>query len=48
MMNCIIVDDEPLARDVLEEFTGKIPFLKLKASCKSGFEALEVDRKSVV
>ena len=48
MMNCIIVDDEPLARDVLEEFTGKIPFLKLKASCKSGFEALEVLQKEKI
>ncbi len=41
-MNCIIVDDEPLARDILEGFTGKVPFLELKASCKNGFEALEV------
>ncbi|GMT44591.1 MAG: DNA-binding response regulator [bacterium] len=47
-MNCIIVDDEPLARDILEEFTGKIPFLKLKASCKSGFEALEILRKEKI
>jgi len=47
-MNCIIVDDEPLARDVLEEFTGKVPFLKLKASCKNGFEALEVLQKEKI
>ena len=44
-MNCIIVDDEPLARDILEEFAGKVPFLTLKASCKNGFEALEVLQK---
>ncbi len=48
MMNCIIVDDEPLARDVLENFTGKVPFLKMKASCKSGFEALEILRKEKI
>ncbi len=48
MMNCIIVDDEPLARDILENFTEKIPFLKLKASCKSGFEALEVLQKEKI
>ncbi len=47
-MNCIIVDDEPLARDVLETFAEKIPFLELKASCKSGFEALEILRKEKI
>ncbi len=41
-MNCIIVDDEPLARDILEEFAGKVPFLTVKASCQNGFEALQV------
>jgi DNA-binding LytR/AlgR family response regulator len=40
-MNCIIVDDEPLARDLLEDFISKIPFLNLKALCKNGFEAVE-------
>jgi DNA-binding LytR/AlgR family response regulator len=44
-MTCIIVDDEPLARDILEEFAGKVPFLTVKASCKNGFEALEVLQK---
>ncbi len=48
MMNCIIVDDEPLARDVLENFTGKVPFLKMKASCKNGFEALEILQKEKI
>ncbi len=47
-MNCIIVDDEPLARDILENFIGKVPFLELKASCKSGFEALEILQKEKI
>jgi len=47
-MNCIIVDDEPLARDILENFIGKVPFLELKAFCKSGFEALEILRKEKI
>jgi len=47
-MNCIIVDDEPLARDLLEDFTSKIPFLKLKALCKNGFEAMEVLQKEKI
>jgi len=48
MMNCIIVDDEPLARDILIEFTAKVPFLKLKASCQNGYEALEVLQKEKI
>ncbi len=44
-MNCIVVDDEPLAREILEEFIRKVPFLSLKASCKNGFEALEFLQK---
>ncbi len=28
-MRCIIVDDEPVARKILREFTGQVPFLEL-------------------
>ncbi len=41
-VSCIIVDDEPLAREVLEKYTGKCPLLKLEASCSSAFEAMDV------
>ena len=40
-MKCIIVDDEPLAREILESYVEKVPFLKLIASCKNAFEALD-------
>ncbi len=42
MMNCIIVDDEPLARELMEDNVSKVPFLKLVKTCTNGFEALEV------
>ena len=29
ILNCIIVDDEPLALDLLESYIKKTPFLKL-------------------
>jgi len=38
-MNCIIVDDEPLARDIIESFVEKVPYLKLICSCANAFEA---------
>ncbi len=42
IITCIIVDDEPLARDVLVKYISDCPMLELKASCKSAFEAIEV------
>ncbi|EDO28372.1 predicted protein [Nematostella vectensis] len=39
---CIIVDDEPIARDILISFIEKIPSLQLVKSCKNAMEAFEV------
>ena len=41
-MRCIIIDDEPLALELLEDFISKIPFLELVGSCSSGFEASSI------
>lgn len=45
MIRCIIIDDEPLALELLENFISKVPFLELVASCYSGFEATTVLQK---
>ncbi len=39
MINVIIVDDEPLAQDVLETYIEKIPELNLVKKCSNAFEA---------
>jgi two-component system LytT family response regulator len=42
MINCIAVDDEPLALSLLADNISKIGFLQLKASCDSALAANEV------
>lgn len=41
-INCVIVDDEPVARKVIESFVEKIPNLTLVKSCKNAMEAFEI------
>ncbi len=38
----LIVDDEPLAQDILEAYVSKIPELKLVAKCKNALEAFSI------
>lgn len=42
MINCIAVDDEPLALSLLADNISKIPFLNLVARCHDAFEAVTV------
>jgi response regulator of citrate/malate metabolism len=39
MMRCLIIDDEPLARELLESYIDKIEELKLIKSCGNALEA---------
>lgn len=45
-MKCLIVDDEPLARQVMEKFAGMVPFLEVAALCSSASEAADFLQKS--
>lgn len=42
MLNVLIVDDEPLALDVLETYIGQMPDLHLVRRCSNAIEANEV------
>ncbi|MDR0894611.1 MAG: LytTR family DNA-binding domain-containing protein [Prevotellaceae bacterium] len=42
MINCITIDDEPLALSQLTGYISRIPFLNLVASCQDAFEAMKV------
>ncbi len=48
MINVIIVDDEPLAQDVLETYIEKVPELHLVQKCGNAFEANEVLKNNQV
>jgi DNA-binding LytR/AlgR family response regulator len=47
-INCVIVEDEPLARNLLVEYVRKVPSLNLIEACSSPIVALEVLRKNPV
>jgi DNA-binding LytR/AlgR family response regulator len=38
-LTCYIIDDEPLAQEILEAYIAKVPFLELKGSFMSPLEA---------
>ncbi|MEP0365593.1 MAG: LytTR family DNA-binding domain-containing protein [Cyclobacteriaceae bacterium] len=40
-ITCIIVDDEPMALNLVESYVEKTPFLELKQKCSSAIEAME-------
>src|SRR5437016_12962451 len=42
MLNCIAIDDEPLALQLLADNISKVPYLQLVASCSDALEATRV------
>ncbi|OFX41869.1 MAG: DNA-binding response regulator [Bacteroidetes bacterium GWA2_32_17] len=47
-ISCIIVDDEPLAIDLLERYICKTPFLDYKNRYSNAIEALEILNKQTI
>lgn len=41
-INCIIVEDEPLAAEVIEDYISEVPFLTLKGICPDAIYALDI------
>ncbi|UZD22787.1 LytTR family DNA-binding domain-containing protein [Algoriphagus halophytocola] len=44
-MNCLIVDDEPIAQNILKEFISKVDYLHLTACCSNASEAFNSIQK---
>ena len=47
-MKCIITDDEPLARELLENYIADVPNLELVASCKDGIDTIAALKENEV
>src|SRR5689334_18936961 len=45
MINCIAIDDEPLALEIMENYCSRIPFLKLQKTFTDTSEAARFLRK---
>lgn len=41
MIRCIAIDDEPLALDLIKDYTERIPFLSLESLFENGMEVLD-------
>jgi two-component system LytT family response regulator len=48
LIKCIIVDDEPLALDILEDYIKKIPFLDLKAKFHNAMDCINFLKNNTV
>jgi two-component system LytT family response regulator len=41
-INCLLVDDEPVALDLLEHFISRVYFLNLVKKCRNAIEAMQI------
>lgn len=44
-INCLIIEDEPLAAEIIQDYVGQIHFLKLIDVCSDAIYALEILQK---
>ncbi|MGB0868199.1 MAG: LytR/AlgR family response regulator transcription factor [Flavobacteriales bacterium] len=47
-ISCLIVDDEPIAREILVSHLQKIPFISIIGTCKNAEEALNLIQKKKI
>lgn len=47
-ITCVVVDDEPMALNLVESYVEKTPFLELKKKCSSAIEAMEFIKQEPV
>ncbi|MFD2562362.1 LytR/AlgR family response regulator transcription factor [Aquimarina rubra] len=40
VLRCLIADDEPIARQIIENYIKEIPYLEVVSTCKNAFEVM--------
>jgi len=45
-INCIAIDDEPLALDIIRDYCSKVPFLNLIRTCDNAMDSIEFIRNN--
>lgn len=48
ILNCVIIDDEPLAAELLASYAAKVPFLSLQGAYNSATEAIKTIREKKI
>jgi DNA-binding LytR/AlgR family response regulator len=48
MLKYIIIDDEPLAHEIIEEFCGMLPHVQLEKNCYNAMEAMQYLNENTV
>ena len=48
MFNCLVIEDEPLAADILRDYIGEVPDLHLVAVCRDVMTAMEYLRSQTI
>src|SRR5215471_20144704 len=47
-LKCLIIDDEPLAQDIIENYLKEFSFIELVAKCENALNALEWMKKQKI
>ncbi|MCJ7932650.1 MAG: LytTR family DNA-binding domain-containing protein [Chryseobacterium sp.] len=47
-IKCLLVDDEPISRDIIETYISRLPFLELSAVCEDAIDAIHYLSDNVV
>ena len=47
-ISCLIVDDEPIARDIIRQFVEDTPGLTVDSECSNALELMEVLKNRLV
>ncbi|MBI9067489.1 MAG: response regulator transcription factor [Salinivirgaceae bacterium] len=48
MINCLVVDDEPLAREAIKEYIKRVPELHIAEECENAIQALSALRRNKI